>query len=140
MPHINGVINNRQIIIPILIYKAGTLAANNGLPPQSKQWNALVDTGAMFSCISRRCIQELQLVQRGEDCVNMNSASGTYEAKLYAIDFWMPTTLPNATKGEIYEVIECSGGNTYDVIIGMDIILKGTLNLSSDGHFTLSLL
>lgn len=104
----------------------------------SGQWvNALWDTGAMSSCISKRYASLLGL--EVINIVHMATASHIVEAPVYMAHIFLPN-FPVFTYVEVLEFQDISDG--CDLIIGMDIITQGDLaitNLGGNTFFTFRL-
>ena len=103
-----------------------------------KPYFALMDTGATTTCISSRVITELELKPKGK--VEMVSASDKMlrDSFLFSIGISIP-----GTDNQPFFVTEIYGAefegderNKFDVIIGMDVIMRGSLKLDFDGHFS----
>lgn len=141
MPHINGNITNGQIIIPIYILKANyikeCIAKSVPLDLPNKSWRGLIDTGAQRSCVASHVAESLSLQAHGQQ--TMQSASGPYDANLYTIDFHIPASQSQSINGHSWPFAECSNSN-FEILIGMDLILKGGLQISSNSSFTLFVL
>ena len=132
MGYLNGFIsNNNQLLIQVSIAKV------NSKPEEFRSYNALIDTGAQRSHLSKKAIGELNLVKHGE--APITSASDTTMCGLYYIDLLIHTS-PKSISGSCFEMIEFSQNPNFDIILGMDIILQGSLHISSDRHFTISIL
>ena len=101
----------------------------------------LFDTGATKSWIKKKIVKQLKLKPFGK--VNMVSASNVVPSNLYRIKiaFPFPTSEKNSIRIEMVkelEVMETINSDSFDIIIGMDIIHKGLL-IVSDNIFTFSL-
>ena len=117
----------------------GVFAANTFAPAaQITPFPALLDTGASVTCISPRIIQAVGLQPIGMR--PMISATNSVPVNAYLVDliviFGGTGFIINAT-----QVMEFSpGGNPpFEILVGRDIICRGTLSMSFDGHFSLSL-
>jgi predicted aspartyl protease len=135
MPCLSGTFN--PAIGPII--QIGVFAANAFVPTQQiTPFPALIDTGASSTCISPRIIQAVGLQPIGMR--PMVSATHSVPVNAYLVDlivlFGGQGFIIKAT-----QVMEFSpGGNpAFEILVGRDIICKGTLSLSFDGHFSLSL-
>ncbi|MEK7258065.1 MAG: hypothetical protein AAB316_25125 [Bacteroidota bacterium] len=99
---------------------------------ESAIWvNALWDTGAMCSCISKRCAEKLRLKQ--SDVATMGTASHIVESPIYSAHLLIPN-FPTFTFLELLEYQEHVGD--CDIIIGMDIISQGDLAITHLGGKT----
>ena len=90
-----------------------------------KDSNALIDTGATGSCISRKFAQEagLKPFMMGQ----VRGAHGVATVPVYIVDL----LLPNGIMFENMEVTEFYGGENFDFIIGMNILRMGDMALSN---------
>jgi len=99
---------------------------------------ALLDTGASTTCISLHVSQTVGLQPMGMR--PMISATQTVPVPVYLVDL----VLPFGAAGFILsgaQVMEFSptGGSPFQMLIGRDIICRGILTLSFDGHFTFAI-
>lgn len=86
----------------------------------------LWDTGASFSCISRKVATALELVPTG--FTNILTPSGSTVKPTYAIT----VDLPEYVTFETIKVCESEIGNQgIEMLIGMDIISKGNFSISN---------
>ena len=135
-----------------LIWQVGIAAKEDGDTnpsnvPQVHASVALVDTGASRTCISATVVSALGLSAVGK--ASVNTAAGVIEANLYDVHVLVqvrpndPDNLAAGMRAEIVtnlRVMEFTPGNSpYDALIGMDILRRGLLTLSHDGHFSFAL-
>ncbi len=78
MPCITGIIENNQLIINVGI---STVPADEVRSGSGAIVNALIDTGAQFTCISSNIAKKLKLRPIGK--TRMQSASETVEVNVY---------------------------------------------------------
>jgi len=92
--------------------------------------NALWDTGATISCISKAVVDRLGLVPISKTM--MRGASGDKIANVYLVDI----LLRNNVVVKDIQVMEAEiGGQGIDLLIGMDIILLGDFAVTNkDGN------
>jgi len=115
------------------------LLANTATPTigQLTVYPALLDTGASVTCISQSVVQALNLQPIGMR--PMASATHAVAVNAYLVDL----ILPFGAAGLIVsatQVLEFMDGNApFKILLGRDIICKGTLSISFDGHFSFSL-
>ncbi len=85
---------------------------------------AIWDTGATGTVITKKVIDALNLVPTGITIVN--GVGGQHQAKTYVVDILLPNKVlvPNVN------VLEGSG-ESFDVLIGMDIIQTGDMAISN---------
>ena len=102
-------------------------------------FHALVDTGATASCISSKVSELLGIQPKGRS--RMNTAAGNVKCDVYRVNIHIP--IPMLIKEEDnhilsirpfknIEVVSTSQHKDYDVIVGMDIIAAGSLNVSGE--------
>ncbi|MCD8312949.1 MAG: SEC-C domain-containing protein [Bacteroidales bacterium] len=88
-----------------------------------KSYDALWDTGATNCVISKRVVQELGLHAVG--MTKNITAGGTINANRYLIDIMLPNKVQvisvKATEAEL---------NGFDMLIGMDIIMRGDFSIT----------
>jgi Aspartyl protease len=99
---------------------------------------ALLDTGASMTCISPHVAQTVGLRLMG--LRSMVSATQTLSVPVYLVDL----VLPFGAAGFILsgaQVVEFSptAGSAFQMLVGRDIICRGILTLSFDGHFAFAI-
>jgi len=99
---------------------------------------ALIDTGASVTCISQNVVQAVSLQPIG--LRPMVSATHSVPVNVYLVDLF----LPFGAAGFVIQGIQVmefvpEGNAPFQMLLGRDIICRGTLTLSFDGHFTFSL-
>ena len=87
--------------------------------------NALIDTGATGSCISRNFAQNAQF--RPFMMGQVRGAHGIATVPVYIVD----VLLPNGILFPNMEVTEFYGAENFDFIIGMNILCMGDMALSN---------
>lgn len=87
--------------------------------------NAIWDTGATGTVISSRVANKLGLSPIG--VTTIQHANGTSDVNKYLIN----VGLPNGMGFAFIEVTEGNFNETFDVLIGMDIISKGDFSISN---------
>lgn len=150
MPCIAGRYNN-GLIIQIAVFKDVKSLQNTLSPPQSGQaprnvkfYSALLDTGATATCISQKVVSDLKLTPIGK--AQMISASHVVAANQYLFTVAVPTGLQQQSTGlvsgnfTIFDNLNglefAATGSAYDVLLGMDVIRRGSLKIDFDGHFS----
>ena len=129
--------NRKEGIVPAVHTSVGVsiafemtdadFASNEGI-----LWvNALWDTGAMSSCISKRCAALLRL--EIINITHMATASHVVEAPVYMAHIFLPN-FPVFAYQEILEFQDTS--DNCDIIIGMDIITQGDFAITNLGGNT----
>lgn len=106
------------LILPIKISEACEPRPVEELPKTIPVENAILDTGATCSCISKRIVDELGLSKI--DVTLNHTANGEREANVYLINMY----LPNEVFFSGLRVIDANLLDT-DVLIGMDVIGNG---------------
>jgi len=125
-------------LINLGVLPTGVLEPGASLSAQISTFPALLDTGATITCVSPRVAQTIGLQAIGMR--PMISATHSVPVNVYLVDL----LLPFGTAGYIIsgaQVMEFSpeGGSPFQMLVGRDIICRGSLTLSFDGHFTFCL-
>lgn len=135
------------ILVQVAILK--DLPKTNGgslkSPSELRLYQALVDTGASCTCISRKVAQEVGLQPIGKEPMitpGGEIAQNTYQFHLgFILDQKQEPTgifsgniALHTIKGAEFK----NAGMGFEVLLGRDIICKGSLTLSFDGHFVLA--
>jgi len=125
-------------IINIGVMPPGVFIPGAPMPSPLPTFAALIDTGPSITCISLSVAQAAHL--QPINMRSMISATHSVAVNAYLADLILPFgtagfILPNA------QVMEFSpaGGSPFQILVGRDIIGRGVLTLSFDGHFTFSL-
>jgi len=134
-----GAIINVVVIDP----RAAPTSSNLNL----RFYRGLLDTGATCTCISTRTAKEVGLVADG--LKPMASASGITTRKKYLFTLGLPLVEKVDSSGQsasgsiVVPVPEIEGmefdtgsQTQFDVLVGMDIIGRGSLKIDFDGHFS----
>jgi hypothetical protein len=118
------------IIPSSVLIESGELDADDD---SRVQWvNALWDSGATNSCISKNLAERLELGALG--VVKMATASQIVETPVYLAHLVLPNHFA-LTDIKLLEFSEVSSG--CDIIIGMDIINRGDFSITNLGGKTL---
>lgn len=139
MPCLSGRYNpSVGLLINIGVYPAGSFSPTGSAPPQISTFPALIDTGASGTCISPLVAQTLGLQPVG--LRPMISATSAVPVSAYLVDLVIPFGQAGFVIGGTM-VLEFAphAGSPFQILVGRDIICKGTLSLSFDGHFSFSL-
>lgn len=100
---------------------------------ETKEWNALWDTGASCTSISKKVIKELGLKPTGKHKVN------TASEEVLTNEYNINLTIPKCVEATGLSVIENNIEDKFDCIIGMDIIRTGDFSITNrDGHTAFS--
>ena len=145
MPSISGIFDTRakQIIIQCGVACSGTVKnwqlkqEDASLHASFMMYNALIDTGATGTCISSKIVNDLNLIHHS--MIATAKANGIIDTNIYDVDL----TLHFGQQVIPVEKLRVTAVNlqtsNFDILIGMDIILRGHLSLSHDHHFTFSI-
>jgi hypothetical protein len=114
-------------------------------PANITAFPALLDTGASVTCISDKVIKTLGLQPSGKTTMSGSTGQSAVDqyAFVVAFMFGLQQTPTGAFSGEInaHLVQGCefmSHGFGFDVLIGRDILCKGSFTLTFDGHYVLA--
>ena len=108
-------------------------------------FQALIDTGATSTCITRKVVDEAGLVAVGKTM--MAGTTGDMEVEQYAFGVGFVLSPQQHPSGEVsgnlavQNVKGClfrDHNAAFDVLLGRDIICAGSFSLSFDGHYILS--
>jgi len=100
---------------------------------QEKSVTALWDTGASKTCISNKLADELGLPPTS--MVQMHGAGGMHPSRVFKVDL----TIMDRIKIVDVEVCEFIKSDSFDVLIGMDIICIGDIAITNaDGNTVFS--
>lgn len=119
------------LINKVHIYKAFTPTSSQSLKPSdAKEYNALWDTGATGSVITRKVVDEcgLKPISRA----TIHHANGTSETLVYLVSIF----LPNNVCFNSLRVSEGKLAGDTEVLIGMDIIGQGDFAVTNHGGKT----
>jgi hypothetical protein len=139
MRFVRGHLQNNRVLIPV-----GIRAFNDD--PAAKDWTfhqftALVDTGATRTAISQNVIDKVGLQPRGQIEVGNVKRTEPHETFMFFVGVWPESEdgSPSAVFGIGDEILGIDGGDSryYDVLLGMDIVRRGSFILRLDGTFEL---
>ena len=153
--------NKQQAFIDVVVAtKQTALAIRQGLdsPMDIKPYKALVDTGAMGTCITKRVADELGLPSAGMRLVNGVSGARVHQFYTFHVGFVMTApdtgfseTDPPETKKSLQDFSDTHINNRiirgaelitpdsgFDVLLGMDILSTGSLAIEGNGTFSFS--
>lgn len=103
---------------------------NKNIPYTPKLWRGLWDTGASRSSITKRIVDDLNLIPVGN--ANIGTANGAVTVNTYFVDFGLPNgvTVKNV-------LVSCADlGDDIDILIGMDIIRHGDFAITNTNNKT----
>ncbi len=125
-------------LINVGVVPAGTLTPMTAPNIQIAVFSALMDTGASATCISSQVAQSVGLQPIGMR--PMTSATHSVPVNVYLVDLLLPfgdaDYLLNSV--QVMEFVPVDG-SPFQMLVGRDIICRGTFTMSFDGHFTFSL-
>jgi predicted aspartyl protease len=123
-----------RVITTASIRQSKDFCVENGYPLKPLvEVRALWDTGAETTFISAQLAQELGLKPLG-DTITVYGLYGSASAKVYMLDVVLPEKIVVAD----IPVPEISNYKDFDIIIGMNIINRGTFTIDNEnGNTTL---
>ncbi len=149
MPCISGSYNpNVGPLIQVAVFSASKELLSGKIPKtlEVRTYNALIDTGATNTCLSDKVVKELNLQPRGK--TTMSGATGTKPVDQFSVCIGFLLSRKQEPTGKdafdiaaLQPVQACQFSNSgfaFDLLLGRDIICKGSFSMSFDGHFILS--
>jgi len=125
-------------LINIVVLPSGTVVPGVGLSTPVTPFVALIDTGATVTCISPHVVQTVGLQPIG--LRPMVSATQSIPVNVYLVDLLL--TFGNTGHGilstQVMDFVG-DGASPFQILVGRDLLCRGTFTLSFDGHFTFSL-
>jgi len=115
-------------------------------PSDLVMFNALIDTGASSTCISKKVVNQTGLVPTGRAPISSVTGMMTVDQFTFGVGFVFPKQ--KQPSGEvavdlsIHAVQGClfyNSSSAFDILLGRDIICRGTFAMSFDGHFVLGI-
>jgi hypothetical protein len=139
MPCLTGQFNpSVGILLNIVVLPPSPYGPGTQIPPTFTPFPALIDTGANTTCISRQVVQAVGLQSIG--MTQMVSATQTIAAPVYLVDLLLPFGNAGLLQQGIHVMeFQVSGTHHFQMVLGCDILCRGVLTMSFDGHFTFSL-
>jgi hypothetical protein len=114
-------------------------------PTNITMFSALLDTGASVTCISKNVVQKLGLQPSGKTQMSGSTGANTVDQYAFVVGFMfgIQQTATGAYSGQLnaHLVQGCEfvhHGFGFDVLIGRDILCKGSFTLTFDGHYALA--
>jgi hypothetical protein len=108
-------------------------------------FSALLDTGASVTCISKNVVQNLGLQPSGKTQMSGSTGANTVDQYAFVVGFMFGAqqTAAGTYSGQLnaHLVQGCEfvhHGFGFDVLIGRDILCKGSFTLTFDGHYALA--
>lgn len=124
-------------LINLGVAKPGTFVPNQPIKALTT-FPALIDTGASATCISPNVAQTVGLQPIGKR--PMVSATHAVPVNIYLVDLILPFGAAGfvVSGAQVMEFVPL-GGSPFQILVGRDLICRGTLTMSFDGHFTFCL-
>lgn len=133
------------IIVPVVVLPIGIGGDGSIISGQVlRNFRALLDTGATQTCITTKVVQDVGLTPKGRR--PMLSASHTVTVNTYLFSIGFPMGVAPDPRGTvsgnmfIFHAIDGmefnAGGSTFDVLLGMDVLSRGSFKIDFDGHFS----
>ena len=146
MRYLRGKLTNGRILIKVGIKPFQPYTPVDGISaPISlnyQEFTALVDTGAVRTCINENVVQRLGLRRRGRANIWNIKRSEQHFTYLFDVGIWPDRDdgLPSAVFGLANEIEGIDVGNHpyFDVLLGMDIVSLGSLRIDLDGTFEMA--
>ena len=146
MPLLQGRHEGRAAIVTVAIVDAAKYKehrqSGNPVFQGAAPFRALIDTGATRTMIARRVVAQLGLQQVNK--IEFSGLEGTTwrAGYLFHVAFYVSSppiheTIPNRIR-VLKRVInggELSDEHTFDVLLGMDVLTTGDLQIGKDGTF-----
>ena len=115
----------KEISTPLTIACGGECCGSSSVPEHF--CNAIWDTGATSSMVSRSIAKKLNLRRTGK--VQISGVHGIADTNTYIVDLHFA----NGFKITGLPVSEADDGGGFDVLIGMDVISQGKLIVDGTG-------
>ncbi|WP_439567099.1 hypothetical protein [Sphingopyxis sp.] len=144
MYSLKGRLEDRRALVRVGIRPFLPANETSGLPEPAgfhfSEYSALIDTGALRTCVSERVIQDLRLTKTGRVEISNVKRTENHWTYLFYVGIWPDADEGISTViglgGEI-EGIDLGFNKYFDVLLGMDVISKGFLHIENDGTFEL---
>lgn len=128
----------RGVGIEVIVAPPAHATPGVDMPPWAVPRLALIDTGTTRTIIAPQVVQELGLQPTGK----MRALVGTMQSgpvQTYCVTLVLPMH-GDAGVFPALEVLEAPlEDGPIQVLLGLDILCRGVLTMSCDGHFTFSL-
>jgi hypothetical protein len=147
MRFLRGRTQNNRIIIKVGIWPFQPYEPVDGtgglVDVTYREYQALVDTGAIRTCISEKAVQELGLKRKSRANIWNVRRSEVHWTYLFHLGIWPDSEDPSVPTavfgiGEPIEGIDVGNHPYFDVLLGMDIIGQGSLRIDLDGSFEMA--
>ncbi len=130
-----------------LVWKVVFISSDIEQPEKGRMHlcDALVDTGASKTAITKSVVDKLQLKPSGK--IDLQTAGGIVSSNVYDVKLGLLIPTGQDQVGNIQGNIQImektirapefdSGNSPYKALIGRDILSSGVLTLSHDGHYS----
>lgn len=139
-----------ELIVPVTVGKPGkSRKISRKTKPHGLPYGALIDTGATISGISQKIIDEVRLKFVGSKTVITAEGLTSLDVYFFSLALQLTEIVDNengfteeaAYSSQLIKGIKiyAEKHSKYDVILGMDVISRGSLKLDPDGHFSFCL-
>ncbi|MBA3526739.1 MAG: aspartyl protease family protein [Sphingomonas sp.] len=151
MPNIVGRHNGRQVFTPVVLFPVEEFTDTPDPQrlskfPHHQVLRALIDTGATGTCITEAAARKLNLEPSG--VVGVQGVNGadyhpSYIFKLGFVDLQQDELGYQNPRFDLFDEeiegprFDC-GAADFDVLLGMDVLSRGTLTISKLGTFKFS--
>ena len=115
----------RELVTQAHIFTARSIVRFFHVARQDKLVQAIWDTGATNTVISRNLVGQLGLIPTG--VITAQDANNSYQTSTYLVDI----ALPNGILIPDVRVTEAANLGNYDLLIGMDIITLGDFAITN---------
>lgn len=126
----------RQITVPAMVAPSGWWSGRAKASISPENVTALIDTGANISSISPHLAKRLGI--KPKSGIYINSADGTSYKKTYDVAIRFLISSSAQTEGYYHTVHDIevaeTAGDVNRIVVGMDIILSGSLHVE-DNNF-----
>ncbi len=120
----------RELVTPAHVFPARSIIRYFHVTPTEMTIQAIWDTGATNTVISRNLVGQLGLIPTG--ITTAHDANNSYQTSTYLVDIG----LPNGILIPDVQVTEAANLGNYDLLIGMDIITLGDFSVTNGGGNT----
>ena len=120
----------RSILIPVVASQSKILCQKFNYEKKEADVLALIDTGATNTSISDRLASSLEL--KVIDQCDVEAAGGIHIADVYMIDIMLRSMVEFTN----IRAAEFKSNDKFDIIIGMDILIKGDLAITNHDNRT----
>jgi hypothetical protein len=151
MPDIVGRVSNAQVIIQVALLPVESFEDvinpfHIEQPARLHVLNALVDTGAQSTCITKSAATRLGLTPIGAIPIQGVSGRSLHNNYLFKMGFSLTQTdevgVVTSNLHFLNQPIEGvefhSGSSDFDVLLGMNVLSVGDLTITRDGRFKFS--